>query len=173
LNDLDIPKLGSVTRRVWNRWGITEADQEKMSPEDKLKLQFDIFEEREKAEEEMTDGFFSDRTLLCHYAYCVFRNYGMISDDEFEKLEDKVAKNLSTYDWVVYFPMTFTPPADGLRQTGNAYNACIDGLIFRFLEKHNIDYVRVSNGTPEHRAKQIALLADSLVTYRLIHRARE
>lgn len=172
MNNLDIPKLGSVTRTVWNRWGITEADQENMTAADKLKLQFDIFAEREKAEEEMIDGFFSDRTLLCHYAYCVFRNYGMISDEEFEKLEIKVAQNLSQYDWLVYFPMSFTPPPDGLRQTGNAYNACIDGLIFRFLEKHSIPYVRIKNGTPQERANQVALLADSLVTYRLVNRAK-
>jgi thymidylate kinase len=172
LNDVDLPKLGSVTRRVWNRWGITEADQENMSPEDRLKLQFDIFAEREKAELEIGDDFISDRTLLCHYAYCVFRNYGLITDKEFEDLELRVVANLSTYDWIFYFPMTFTPHSDGLRQTGNAYNACIDGLIFRFLEKFSIPYVRIKNGTPEVRAEQIYLAADSLVVHRLVHRSK-
>lgn len=164
------PVLRSTTRQVYERWGIDEAAQERMTPEDRYRLQNDIFENRLANEQNYKDGFISDRTLLCNYAYCVFRNYTMIGNEEFAALEGKVAANLMAYDVLIYFPMYFTPAPDGMRQDGNAYNASIDGLIFRFLNKHSIPHTTLQMGSPQDRAEAVRDLIDGVTPNKVVNR---
>lgn len=151
--------LGSVTRRVWERRGLKEADQERMSPQERYDLQLEMFAERKKAEEEIGPHFISDRTMLDHYAYCLFRNYTMITNEKYDSLTAEVAENLSTYDLIVYFPIVFVPPADGLRQDGIAYNACIDAIIQSKLPVSSSYFgnscVFMHEGTPLQRATTV------------------
>lgn len=124
------PVLLSRTRRVFERWGLTESQQEDMSPEDRWLLQKDIFSSRLEAESECSD-FISDRTILDSFAYCIHRCYQVIDDTSFHELKSMVIDNLIKYDVIIYFPITtkFNPPDDGMRQQGFAYRYQIDSLI--------------------------------------------
>lgn len=148
-----LPRLSSPTRAVFARWGITEADQESMTPDDKLRLQMEIFSERVSAEERVGDTFLSDRTLLDNYAYCLFRNYERLDRHSLELLESQVQANLKLYTHIFYFPILFDPPSDGFRQVGFAYNRCIDSIIQSFLTRNRVASFVVPMGTPEERAR--------------------
>lgn len=151
---MGVPVLGSVTRSVFQRRGLTEADQESMSPEDRLNLQMEIFSERRAAEKAIGGAFISDRTLVDHFAYCLFRNYAVIGDVDHTALLDEAVESAASYDALFYFPISFTPPADGLRQAGVAYNYCIDAIISKVID--GVDGVmRVPDGTPLQRATAV------------------
>ena len=152
---ISIPVLPSTTRQVFERWGINEDAQENMSPEDKWKLQKDIFDNRFNTENQAGEDFISDRTLLDNYAYCKLRCYLAITEEEDNELKQKVIDNLKNYDAVFYFPMTFRPVPDGLRQANFTFLTIIDSIIFSFLSREYGNGYIVPKGTPEFRAEYV------------------
>lgn len=127
---LGVPVLPSVTREVFEEFGALEADQELWTPQQKKDLQMAIFKKRWEREEEYKEtGFISDRTAIDHLAYCLHRCYEAFTDDEIEKLYEDTRLNMESYDLIFYFPIYFTPPSDGMRQTGNGYRKIIDYII--------------------------------------------
>lgn len=152
---LDIPVLPSTTRQVFEKWGINEDAQETMSSEEKWKLQKDIFENRFNTEFQAGNSFISDRTLLDNYAYCKLRCYLAITEEEEKELKKRVLDNLKTYDAIFYFPMTFKPVPDELRQANYTFLTVIDSIIFSFLSRDYGDGYIVPKGTPEFRAEYV------------------
>jgi hypothetical protein len=67
-------------------------------------------------------------------------------------------KNLDTYDLLVYFPLSFVPEPDGLRQDGMAYNSCIDAIIRSKLPQPSFfgnSCLHLAYASPEVRASKI------------------
>ena len=149
------PVLGSVTRRVYERLGVTEADQENMTDEGKLSLQMEILKERKLEELEFSGGFISDRTMIDHFAYALSRNQSVVTNEMLDELTDMLALNVSNYDIIFYFPISyFTPEDDGLRQQQESYRTVVDSIIFKMCHTLPIkEFITVKPGTPEERAK--------------------
>jgi hypothetical protein len=139
---------------VFARWGINEVDQENMTVEDRIRLQDEIYQARFQQEQE-TPEFISDRTLLDNFAYHIARCYAGLSDPDFTACRDRTIENLKTYDLIFYFPLLPVIEVDGMRFSNLSYQTMIDGLIFSFLEKNNIPYLRVPDGTAEEKAGYI------------------
>lgn len=139
--DPSIEYLPSVARTVFSRHGVVEADQENWSPKELYSFQKEILDLRLEKEREHPN-FISDRTMIDHVAYTMFRCYEGIPDDEFASLMALLEENINQYDIIFYFPILFTPPPDGLRQGGEAYRSAID-LIIRGLATSNIRKVPV------------------------------
>lgn len=142
---LGLPILPSPARAVFARWGITEADQEAMTVEDKIKLQTEIYEARLQ-QEETIPHFISDRTLLDNYSYHLFRCYQGISDEDLATYRDRTVANMKTYDLVFYFPLLSNVEADGFRYSNISYQTMIDSMVFSFLTKNKIPYLEVIDG---------------------------
>lgn len=152
---IQVPYLGSVTRQVWEKWGAVESDQDRWTPEQKLEFQMEVFRTRMAAEEEMDHHFISDRTLIDHSAYAIFRCYDAMTDAQFDKMLDDLVDNVQGYDRLFYFPITFVPEADGLRQTGEAVRTAIDYIMRGLIDDNDIEVHTVGTGTPEARAAEV------------------
>lgn len=151
---LDLPVLPSPARAVFARWGITEADQEQMGVEDKIKLQNEIYEARLN-QEETIPHFISDRTLLDNFSYHLFRCYQGISDEDLATYRDRTVANLKTYDLVFYFPLLNNVESDGFRYSNLSYQTMIDSMVFSFLTKNNIPFLEVIDGDAPTKADWI------------------
>lgn len=127
-----IGALPSVTRSVFERFGLTESDQESMDPFQRLELQLAIMDARRKAESE-AGGFVSDRTLADSVAYMLVRCYQSMDAEMLESVLDELSQNLASYDLIVYFPIEFVPEPDGVRQDGEAYRYLHDSVLKRLL----------------------------------------
>lgn len=152
--ELGTKLLPSVARKVFAEFDANESDQDSWSPHKKLDLQLAIIRARMDAESE-TGSFISDRTMIDHFAYTVFRCYDSVSDEVFDSLMKDVKDNLANYDFVFYFPIHFVPPSDGMRQDGEAYRYAIDSIIRAALTDLGVSYLTVPAGTPEERAEYV------------------
>lgn len=148
--------LRSVARRVYERRNITEKDQDNMSDQQKYDLQFEIFNERISEEKKYRYGFISDRTLLDHYAYFLFRNYNFIKNEDLISVRNMVISNLNRYDLILYFPTySFISTEDGFREQSHAYHECIDSIIANTLKFIKAKTVTVPSGDLDERAKYV------------------
>tara|TARA_B100000745_G_C20136055_1_gene389399 strand:- start:583 stop:1143 length:561 start_codon:yes stop_codon:yes gene_type:complete len=154
-DEVNVPILPSSTREVFKKWNIKEDQQENMSPEDKLLLQNDIFDMRDRIEIEAGHSFISDRVLLDNFAYSLLRCYLAMGREMVDSKEAQVLENLKTYDLLFYFPITFTPIQDEMRHANYALLKTIDSIIYAFLTKHGFDFITVPAGSPEDRAKYV------------------
>lgn len=147
-----LPPLPSTTRAVFAAFGVErEEDQDSMTPTERRRLQDAVFAARLAKESEMP-SFVSDRTLLDNYAYSLVRCSSTYTDDDVERIEGIVGKNLERYDALFYFPITFKPPKDGMRQGGMALGRLIDSVVKDFLSRKEIFYVEVPSGEPSVRS---------------------
>lgn len=158
----DVPILGSPIRDVYKRWGISEIDQEKMSFDEKLKLQEDIYQTRYAKEIEYGNHFISDRTILDHYCYQQIRCYDAMDQEMFDQKTSEIKENLLSYDLIFYFPITFKQSGDDVRYANPVFQNMIDNFIIASLIKMKIPNLVVPFGTPEQRADYIATQIDSI-----------
>lgn len=127
-----------------------------MSPEERLRLQIDIFDVRleDEARPEFAGGFISDRTLADNLSYCVIRNFSTLTDEHFYKYRDLAFASVKSYDLVFYFPLhKWEGIDDGLRQLGHAYNTVVDSTVHDFLVKSGCNFREVPIASPEARAR--------------------
>jgi hypothetical protein len=154
---LDLPVLGSTSRSVFEKWNISESDQEKMTPQEKWKLQREIFDTRLDAEKSYVKGFLSDRTIVDNYVYCLVRCYEAINSEELSEVEKMVRKNTSQYDVIFFFSMdAFIPEDDGMRQNHIPYRRLVENAMRGALNSPLClaDHViEVPCGTPQDRAE--------------------
>lgn len=116
----------SVSRSVFERHGITEADQRNMTAEENLKLQLEIFEARRWQLREKPFGVY-DRTLLDQLVYTLYRGGPAVSEVLYRNLCEDVLSDLTRHVVVFYCPMTtFAGSADGFREDGFGYRLTID-----------------------------------------------
>lgn len=171
LTDIDLPVLGSVTRSIMNAEGVaSEAEQESWGPRDKWNLQKKIFQARIDAESEL-DEFISDRTMIDHLAYCLVRCYDGMTDEELSWARDIVTKSMSTYTFLFYFPISFVPESDGLRQSGESYRRLIDHTMLGIAYDlgFGMELVNVGSKTPQDRANIVRELYTNRLTYERKH----
>jgi hypothetical protein len=155
----NIPVLPSSNRSVYKKWNLTEEDQEKMTFEEKLRLQEDIYEARFKSEEEYEQsGFVSDRTVLDNFCYQQIRCYDAMDQDMLDEKRVQVKKNMRKYDLICYFPITFRPVGDEIRYANPVFQNMMDNFVFAELHKMDLwdKTITVRTGTPEERAGQIS-----------------
>lgn len=158
----DIPVLPSPIRSVYARWGINEEDQEKMSFEEKLKLQEDIYQTRFATEDEYGHSFISDRTVLDHFCYQQIRCYAAMTQEMLDQKRKQIKQNMKKYDLICYFPITFTPQGDDIRYGNPVYQNMIDNFIFGEINKLGLSVLTVKAGSPEDRADYIAKFIDAI-----------
>jgi thymidylate kinase len=152
---IPLPVLPSGTRDVYRERGVIESDQESMSPQEKLDLQYAIFDRRAEVEQTAGESFIADRTLLCNFAYSQLRCYELMTEDMHRAREEQVKENLKQYDYIFYFPIYFSPKGDDIRQGNYTLTKVIDSLIFTFLEQQNVPYIKIKNQSPIRRAENI------------------
>jgi hypothetical protein len=60
---------------------------------------------------------------------------------------------MSSYDYVLYFPIYWDGVEDGVRDPDENYRRAIDSNVLSILELMNIRYLEVPNVSPEARAE--------------------
>jgi len=160
----DIPVLPSNTRSVYNKWNITEVDQETMTFQDKLRLQEDIYAVRVEAENKCDRGFLSDRTILDNFCYQQVRCYEAMDHPMFMEKRKLIKENMRQYDFICYFPITFAPVGDDVRYGNPVFQNLMDNLMFAELHKLDLwkKVLTVGAGSPEDRAHKIMKLVETL-----------
>jgi len=143
----------SVSRRVFDCWGWTEADQINASRHDNWRLQRDIIQAK-SAQDFDADRCVMDRTLIDHYVYSLYRSSEVITNEEHKWLDGWLEEGMSRYRFVIFCPVgLFVPGEDGMRQPGEAYRHLIDAAIRGILDRCNVTNLRLPLGTPEERAR--------------------
>jgi hypothetical protein len=136
----------SAARAVFNRRGITEAAQNAMTPEQAAELQAEIWAEREAQEESLrTEDTVWDRTLLDHFIYALMRTGVSVDKIILRKMEEKVARNLASYDLLVHFPLPeWEPEVDPLRDPAQGLRHLISLGISGYLAETKIPHIRIT-----------------------------
>lgn len=168
------PALGlelkpSVSREVFQKRGLTEADQFRMTPEERLDLQKEILAAKAYQDRYHGKNVVFDRTPVDHLTYLLFRGSSVLSDEDMLELEGTIKSWMKDYTYVIYMPVyawVFGARADGFRQDGRAYLQTIDALIFGLLTKLGVSFWIAPESDP-------VALCESIVTHiRLKERER-
>lgn len=149
----------SVVRGIFESKQLTERSLLSMSQVEAWSLQQEIFAAKLKQDKETFRGIF-DRTLIDHMAYCFYRSGSVIPDGVVNGLLKEMNESLKLYDFLFYFPITFTPPPDGFRQEGLAYRHTVDWMIRGLLHRSCAKYSIIGGGSPEERAQVVADIID-------------
>lgn len=146
-----------VMRTVMKEEGIVEADQYKMSDQQKYELQVKGFTARLLQEDQVKDGIF-DRTLLDHYAYILTRCAPMVTQEVVEGFHGLIDNTLVTYDMVVYCPLyNWNFQHDGLRDVKYGPRLAVDLIIRGYLDRlfGKIPLIVLGDCSPEQRLKDV------------------
>ncbi len=128
---LGLPFVASSSRPVFERRGITEADQHAMSPQERWDLQWEIMEAREALERNLTEGV-CDRTMLDHAAYHIIQAGAVMDADRFDNLWERTYNSLRKYTHLFRFPLvTFAGQDDGMREQAYGPRFLADVLMLR------------------------------------------
>ena len=96
-----------------------------------------------------------DRGLMDHLAYTSYLHKEQLANEGVNSLlEQVVAEHASLYDLIIYIPIEFLPKDDGIREGDNGFQADIDKLILSFLQKNELNFLKVE-GTVEERLNVI------------------
>jgi hypothetical protein len=79
----------------------------------------------------------SDRTTIDQVAYVrnAYEN-GNMTTEEMKYLESKLLAWVSTYDFLIYYPIMFPLEGDGVRSTNKSFQHRIDRLILKTIAEH-------------------------------------
>ncbi|MDE1971191.1 MAG: AAA family ATPase [Patescibacteria group bacterium] len=134
LEEQNIKVRPSVVRGVLKDLNLTEKDLSSLSLEQGEEVQRHLFfakEAQDRAAVLSGENFITDRTLLDHYVYWLYRGGKAIRKENLENFLLGVSESLSTYSKLFYFPVyaTWEPPDDGFREEGYIYRKTIDFLM--------------------------------------------
>lgn len=157
--------IPSVARDIFRKWGLqTEADQEKLSPADRLRLQKEMFYGRIHADREFVDNpknrgkiGICDRSVFDQVAYQMLRSSSLIDEEEYV-VTSTVARGHCMYAYraVIYFPLvTYEGSTDGFRQAAYGLRWAHDAMIRRLLDGA-VDFFTARKGSIDERAHRIA-----------------
>lgn len=136
---ISIPILPSVTKDILRENNITEADQNRMTPEERWILQKQIYARRLENEAQHT-SFISDRTIIDHLFYCLQQCWSVMSSDETAKLIHIAKENINSYDLLFYFSTdNFLSTSDPMIINSMAYSYLSDSAIRGLISK-TLDY---------------------------------
>lgn len=101
-------------------------------------------------------SFVSDRALSCVAGYTFNHALANMGDEQFKKLADNQYKKFCKFHnehpdvLIVYTPIEFELPDDGLRSTNKELQMSLDFIIKNILDTSNANYLTAS-GTVEER----------------------
>lgn len=137
---LGLPFIASSSRAVFERHGITETSQRRMTFEQQLKLQLEIFDAREQLEDRIVDGV-ADRTLLDQLVYTMLRAHGVVEEEYYLSLMLRAKLRLKRYQFLFYFPLhTFPGQDDGFRDSAWGSRWVFDTILWRLAREHCASY---------------------------------
>ncbi len=163
---LELPFRASVSRDVFEKWHITEADQRDMTPEENLDLQLEIFDSRKDQIEKYPYGVY-DRTLLDHLVYTLYRCGPVVDSDLFTKLCKDVAQDVTRHELILFTPIVQFSEDDAFREQGFGYRLTIDlmnrsltGFIDEILNQRSVTFTLPVMSVEKRVDKIITLLDD-------------
>lgn len=126
----ELPMVQSTSREVQEKFGILKED-------DQLKLTRPKLAELQKAIAERywasVDGvveYVSDRTIADHYCYGMMKQWDVVTEDDLDWYEERIARQFHAADLIIYCPTRiFVPESDGLRTRQMAQREVFDTLI--------------------------------------------
>lgn len=148
----NIPLIQSPSRAIFEKHGArTEDDQNRMTPEQRLALQLDIFAAISDLTGKHSHGIF-ERMLVDNYFYLLLRCFDVASPATVLTTEEEMARSLSTYDLILYFPLyNWSPPSDGMRTQNLAMRTMASSCILGALTKHGAPFYSVPDMDVEQR----------------------
>jgi nicotinamide riboside kinase len=117
-----LPFHPSVSREVFEKFGLKETDQKNMSPEKVAELQSAIFDRKIEQDSNVSEGIF-DRTPVDQMSYSMIRCHSTMGR-HFKDLRDRMIDGLKIYDLLFFFPISpmIAYEDDGFREaSGDAY----------------------------------------------------
>ena len=152
LEELNLPRLGSVSRSIFQKHGVTESSLIEQPVDVCLRIQREIFEAKLKSDFDFKYGL-SERTLLDTYCYMLMWCHRGMSDHLVKSLEIVTEENLKQYSMLFLFSTKYHfKPADGFRASGLAQSYIIEALLVGNLRKFGFPYLEVPAGCPDERA---------------------
>jgi hypothetical protein len=156
--NMELPLIKSASRCVYEANDLNENKVLLMSPEDQLKLQTAIFQQ--KIINDQQYSYIADRTILDHYAYCLAYCGSHMSNELFMQFEEQVrALMLSTYSHIYFFPWGYWEPAeeDGVRSNKKAWQSQIDAIMVGYIVRWNLPAVWVPQDRGEDYRNEFVL----------------
>jgi hypothetical protein len=125
----------SSAREIFKHWGITEASQREMSPEQLLDLQEAITGHWWTQQYKLGDNSIWDRTMLDHFAYGIVRNHKSVDKRWLDHKKDQTKRNLKSYSHFFFFPKprSWEPKADGVRDPSPGTREMVHLVMAGFL----------------------------------------
>lgn len=120
-----------------------------------LILQAQVQVEIQKMSQPWTELLICDRAILDHWAYFAYLFGNTLKKENlFTLYEYFVSEYSRTYDKLFYIPIEFPPQDDGIRESDEVFQHCIDMTIIQILSKFCIPHVTI-RGTVQERYRQI------------------
>lgn len=152
---MGLPFVASSSRAVFEKHGIVEADQHKMTPDQQFELQMEIFTARQELEVRTFRGV-SDRTLMDQVTYTMLRAPTVVTEDILNRLLDTTRNTMRKYTTVLYFPLiTFPTNEDGMRETTYGLRVNFDGILQWVMREVGVPIIRVPVMSLAERVKWI------------------
>lgn len=152
LDELGLPRLESVSRKIFKKHGLTEQSLYDQPVDVCLRIQREIFEEKLKSDYNFHHGL-TERTLLDTYCYMLMWCHRGMSNHLVKSLEMVTEENLKQYNMLFLFPIKHHhKPSDGFRASGLAQSYIIEALLVGNLKKFGFPYFEVPPGCPDERA---------------------
>lgn len=154
-----LPFIPSPSRGVFEKHGVkTEDDQLRMSAQQRLDLQMDIFHAIDKQVFETEEGIF-DRTHVDNYYMLLFRCHDIVGGNIVRHLGERAFEGLETFTHIWYAPIYYGKEwqiDDGMRTQSLAARRMMDFFIRGFLSSRRPHFI-LDDESPEARVKTICL----------------
>ncbi len=151
--NLGLPFIASSSRAVFERRGLKEADQWRLSATEQFDLQQEIFQAREQLEAQIEGGV-ADRTLFDQVAYNLLRAGPVITEPILDDMLSRAKASLRKYQFVFYFPLvTFETSNDGMRDTAFGVRVQFDAILTWVLKEAGVFTPRVPLMRPDERVQ--------------------
>lgn len=149
---LRLPLITEQARIAARKMGVTIQDVTR-DFELAKKFQARLFRTQVRLEDELKDGFVSDRTLADIYGY--WRLYDLLPESRKDVFRWYVAEMLpKRYDILVYVPIEIPLVADGFRDTCPVCQRTVDRYIREVLNASDAPYLTV-RGTVHERVQEV------------------
>lgn len=154
----ELPMVQSTSREVQEKFGILkEDDQLKLTRPKLAELQFAIAKRYCESVEGVQE-YVSDRTIACHYCYAMMKQWDMVTLDDMEWYEERVLRQFTSADLVVYCPTgIFLPDSDGMRTDSMAQREVYDRVLRGVIDKvrNHINLLPLTVGPVKTRLQHI------------------
>lgn len=124
-------------------------------PEDKLDLQWTIFNMHAELEDKYYhSGYIADRCTIDAFIYYKEVCAEFQTPEEIVEYRDMVLNRIEDYTHLIYIPIQYPVIDDGFRFANETFRHKIDYELKNFLYEHEIEYDTIS-GNPQMRLNKI------------------